>query len=101
LVAVAISASAWLIVLAALVWERPDEAFCEHRSIQVTEGLLLGAAVLAIAATAIGVGAAWRSSRVGGSRAVGIAAALVGLATLFVTPALYVIGDAFLYANCG
>jgi peptidoglycan biosynthesis protein MviN/MurJ (putative lipid II flippase) len=99
-IAVAIAASAWLMVLVALAWERPDPNLCEHRSIQVAEDLTLAAAALAIAAMALGTHAAWRSRRAGGSRAVGIATALVGLATLFFVPAAYVIGDAFLYANC-
>lgn len=99
-VAVAISASAWLVVLAALIWERPDEAFCEHRSFVVSKVLLLGAAALAIAPTAIGVDAAWRAGRISGCRVVGIAVALIGLATLVGAPALFVVGDAFLYRNC-
>jgi hypothetical protein len=99
-VSVAVSASAWLLTVAALVWERPDQAFCEHRSAQVTEALILAAVAMAVAATAIGTGDALRSGRVGEARSVGIATSLVGLATLVGTLALYVLGDAFLYANC-
>ena len=99
-VAVAISASAWFITVAALLWERPDQAFCEHRSVQVTEALLIGAVALAVAATTIGARDALRSGRVGAARSVGIATALVGLATLVGTLAFYLLGHAFLYANC-
>jgi hypothetical protein len=97
----ATAAAAWILVVVALRFDRPD-SFCDvtRSNAHVRDTLLVGAVV--VAAAAVGSGFALLLSRrsAGASRRSAFAIVLVGAATLLAAPALFLVGHLALWQNC-